>query len=176
MRDVRFAEGGLLESPRVAEQRLWAPWRLEYIEGPKSGECIFCLARDSDDDADHHVVHRGKRVFTMLNAYPYNNGHLMVSPYEHVPSLEELDEPSLLELMTESNHALAALRGAYEPEGFNLGVNLGKVAGAGFDDHVHLHVVPRWGGDTNFMPVIGDTRVLPQGLADSLEAVRREWP
>ena len=162
----------------MAEQRLWAPWRLEYIKGPKSGECIFCLARDAgpEEDAEHHVVHRGERVFSMLNAFPYNNGHLMVSPCDHVPSIENLDQPALTELMTESNDALAALRAAYEPEGFNLGVNLGKVAGAGFDDHVHLHVVPRWGGDTNFMPVIADTRVLPQSLADSLEAVRQAWP
>ena len=162
----------------MAEQRLWAPWRLEYIKGPKSGECIFCLARDAgpEQDAEHHVVHRGERVFSMLNAFPYNNGHLMVSPCDHVPSIENLDQPVLTELMTESNDALAALRAAYEPDGFNLGVNLGKVAGAGFDDHVHLHVVPRWGGDTNFMPVIADTRVLPQSLADSLEAVRQAWP
>jgi ATP adenylyltransferase len=151
----------------VAEKRLWAPWRLEYIRGPKPDECIFCAAVEANDDAEHHVLARGERCLVMLNAYPYNNGHLMVSPYEHVPSIEELEDGTLLELMHLTQRALGALREAYSPEGFNLGVNQGKIAGAGFDDHVHLHVVPRWGGDTNFMPVIGDTRVLPQSLEDS---------
>jgi ATP adenylyltransferase len=151
----------------VAEQRLWAPWRLEYIKGPKPDECIFCAAAAAGDDAAKYIVKRGEHCFAMLNAFPYNNGHMMVSPYSHVPSIEELDEPALLELMTMTRASLAALRAAYGPEGFNLGINQGKVAGAGFDDHVHLHVVPRWGADTNFMPVIGDARVLPQSLEDS---------
>jgi ATP adenylyltransferase len=151
----------------MAEQRLWAPWRLDYIKGPKPDRCIFCAAVESDDDAAHYVVARGDRCFVMLNAYPYNNGHLMISPYEHVPSIEELDQDALLELMHLTQRALAALRDAYSPEGFNLGINQGKIAGAGFDDHVHLHVVPRWGADTNFMPVIGSTRVLPQSLEES---------
>ena len=103
----------------------------------------------------------------MLNAYPYNNGHLMIAPYEHVPSIEPLEEPALLELMQLTRRSLAALRQAYSPEGCNIGVNQGKIAGAGIEEHVHQHVVPRWGGDTNFMPVIGDTRVLPQSLDDS---------
>jgi ATP adenylyltransferase len=160
----------------MTEQRLWAPWRLEYIKGPKSDDCIFCVARDASEDAERHVLHRGDRVFSLLNTFPYNNGHLMVSPYQHVGAIEELDDEALLELMTETRQALAALRDAYGPEGFNIGVNQGKVAGAGFDDHVHVHVVPRWGGDTNFMPVIGDTRVLPQSLAGSYDAIREAWP
>jgi ATP adenylyltransferase len=151
----------------VAEQRLWAPWRLDYIKGPKPDECIFCRAAGSDDDAESYVVARGERCFVMLNAYPYNNGHVMVSPYEHVPSIEELDEESLLELMTLTRRALGVLREAYGPDGFNLGVNQGKIAGAGVEDHVHMHVVPRWEADTNFMPVIASTRVLPQSLEDS---------
>jgi ATP adenylyltransferase len=151
----------------VAEQRLWAPWRLDYIKGPKPDECIFCAAAASDDDAGSHVVARGERCFLMLNAFPYNNGHVMVSPYEHVPSLEDLSEETLLELMTLTQRSLRALRDAYGPEGFNIGVNEGKIAGAGVEDHVHLHVVPRWGADTNFMPVVGSTRVLPQSLHDS---------
>jgi ATP adenylyltransferase len=106
-------------------------------------------------------------AFVMLNAYPYTNGHVMVSPNEHVASIEELGEDALLELMTLTQRSMAAIREAYGPEGFNLGVNQGKVAGAGVEDHVHLHVVPRWGGDTNFMPVIADVRVLPQSLGDS---------
>ena len=157
----------------MAEQRLWAPWRLEYIRGAKDGECIFCAKPDAADDEQAHIVGRGERCFAMLNTYPYNNGHLMVAPYRHVPSLEELEEPDLLELMTMTQRALAALREVYAPEGFNIGVNQGKVAGAGIEDHVHLHVVPRWGGDTNYMPVIGSTRVLPQSLDDSWRELSR---
>ncbi len=151
----------------MAEQRLWAPWRLEYIKGPKPEECIFCAGAAAEDDAASYVVARGERCFVMLNAYPYNNGHVMVSPCEHVPSIEELDDPTLLELMGLTQRSLAAIREAYGPEGFNMGINQGKVAGAGVEDHVHLHVVPRWGGDTNFMPVVGSTRVLPESLDES---------
>jgi len=159
----------------VAEQRLWAPWRLEYIKGPKPEECIFCAGPGAGDDAAKYVVRRGEHCFAMLNAFPYNNGHLMVSPYRHVPSIEELDEAELLELMTLTQASLSALRAAYQPEGFNLGVNQGKIAGAGVEDHVHLHVVPRWSADTNFMPVIGDTRVLPQSLEDSYRDVTKAF-
>jgi ATP adenylyltransferase len=151
----------------MAEERLWAPWRLEYIRGPKDEECIFCRAAQSDDDEGNYVVHRGEHAFVILNAYPYNNGHVMVAPYAHEPTIEPLDEPTLLEIMLLTRRSMAALRSAYGPEGFNIGINQGKVAGAGIEEHVHAHVVPRWGGDTNFMPVIADTRVLPQSLADS---------
>ena len=149
----------------MAEERLWAPWRLEYIKGPKEDECIFCVRRD-------WVVAEGEHCFVMLNAYPYTNGHVMVSPYEHVDSIERLGPDALTELMTLTQRSMAAIRSAYGPDGFNLGVNQGKVAGAGVEDHVHLHVVPRWSGDTNFMPVTGGVRVLPQSLADSYEALR----
>lgn len=152
--------------------RLWAPWRLDYIKGPKPEECIFCTKPELGDDRAAHIVERGERCFTMLNAYPYNNGHLMVSPYEHVPSIEALDDAALLELMTTARRGIAALRDAYGPEGFNMGINQGKIAGAGFDEHVHLHVVPRWAADTNFMPVIASARVLPESLDASYEAVR----
>jgi ATP adenylyltransferase len=160
----------------MTEQRLWAPWRLEYIKGDKPDECIFCLSDDTAGDRDALVVHRGDHVFTILNAFPYANGHLMVTPYEHVPSIDELDPATLTELMTETQDGLAALGAAYSPEGFNIGLNQGKVAGAGVEEHVHLHVVPRWGGDTNFMPVIGGARVLPQSLDDSWKAVTGAWP
>jgi ATP adenylyltransferase len=159
----------------VSEQRLWAPWRLEYIQGPKPDECIFCTASASGDDRAAHLIRRGERCFALLNAFPYNNGHLMIAPFEHVPSIEELDAPALLELMTMSQEALAALRAVYSPEGFNIGINQGKVAGAGVEHHVHLHVVPRWGADTNFMPVIGGARVLPQALDDSYDELTRAW-
>ena len=159
----------------MPEKRLWAPWRLEYIKGPKDGECIFCVGPESGDDRTKYVVRRGEHCFTMLNAYPYNNGHLMVSPYRHVASIEELEGPELVELMTLTQESLGALRRAYAPEGFNLGVNQGKIAGAGVEHHVHLHVVPRWGADTNFMPVVGDTRVLPQSLEDSFDDLSKAF-
>lgn len=155
----------------MSGRRLWAPWRLEYIKGSKPDECIFCTKPKEDDAAAAYILERGERCFIMLNAYPYNNGHVMVAPYQHAPSVEDLDAPVLLELMTLAQRSLAALREAYGPDGFNLGVNQGKIAGAGFDEHVHLHVVPRWSADTNFMPVIGSTRVLPESLESSHEAL-----
>ena len=159
----------------MSEERLWAPWRLEYIKGPKPDECIFCAKPDAGDDRTSLIVHRGERAFVILNAYPYNNGHLMVAPFEHVPSIEELDPDSLLELMQLAQRSLGALREVYGPEGFNIGINQGKIAGAGVEEHVHLHVVPRWGADTNFMPVLSSTRVLPQSLSDSQEALAKAF-
>ena len=163
--------GRFVSLPRVAEQRLWAPWRLDYIKGPSTGECIFCTKPALGDDESAYIVHRGEHCFVILNAYPYNNGHVMVAPFAHEPSIEPLDEPTLLELMTLAKRSIAVLRDVYAPEGFNLGINQGKIAGAGMEDHMHLHVVPRWSADTNFMPVISDTRVLPQSLSDSWKAI-----
>lgn len=155
----------------MSDRRLWAPWRLEYIKAPKPDECIFCTKPQLGDDAAGHILERRERCFSMLNAYPYANGHLMVAPYEHVPSIEDLDAPALAELMALAQRSLVALRDVYRPDGFNLGINQGKIAGAGFDEHVHLHVVPRWSADTNFMPVIGSARVLPESLASSYRAL-----
>jgi ATP adenylyltransferase len=160
----------------LAEQRLWAPWRLDYIKEPKPDECIFCTKPAAGDDDAAHIVARGEWCFVMLNTFPYNNGHVMVAPFEHVPSIEDLDPPVLLELMELTKKSLGVLREAYAPEGFNIGINQGAVAGAGVADHVHLHVVPRWGADTNFMPVIGSTRVLPQSLDDSLSTLKASFP
>ena len=159
----------------MAEERLWAPWRLEYIRGPKAEECIFCRALESDDDEAHFVVHRGERCFVLLNAFPYNNGHVMIAPYEHEPTIEPLDGSVLLEMMELARRSATALRDVYRPEGFNYGINQGNVAGAGIEEHVHMHVVPRWGGDTNFMPVIGNTDVLPQSLADSWRELKEAF-
>ena len=155
----------------MAEQRLWAPWRLEYIKGPKDGECIFCSALDAGHDEERYIVQRGERCFVILNSFPYNNGHVMVAPYAHTPSIEDLGEPVVTEMMMLTQRSLKVLRDEYEPEGFNIGINQGRIAGAGVEEHAHLHVVPRWGADTNFMPVIGDTRVLPQVLSDSWKAL-----
>jgi ATP adenylyltransferase len=143
-------------------EHLWSPWRLEYINAPSEEECIFCRAAMSEDDRENLVLLRGERAFLILNRFPYNNGHFMTVPYAHVSSLEDLDAPTLTEMMLLTNRGLAALRAAMHPDGFNLGANLGRVAGAGVRDHVHLHAVPRWLGDTNFMPVVGGMRVVPE--------------
>jgi ATP adenylyltransferase len=143
-------------------KHLWSPWRLEYLTKPTAEGCIFCRVAESDDDRENLVLLRGEQAFLILNRFPYNNGHFMVVPYAHVPSLEDLDGPVLTEMMLLLNRGLAALRASMFPDGFNVGANLGQVAGAGIEDHVHLHAVPRWTGDTNFMPVVGDMRVVPQ--------------
>jgi ATP adenylyltransferase len=153
-------------------KHLWSPWRLEYLMEPKAEGCIFCHAAESDDDRGNLVLLRGERVFLILNRFPYNNGHFMVVPYSHVPSLEDLDEPVLTEMMLLLNRGLGALRAIMSPDGFNVGANLGQVAGAGIEDHVHLHAVPRWAGDTNFMPVVGDMRVVPQTWLQTYEDLR----
>jgi ATP adenylyltransferase len=149
----------------VSERPLWAPWRIEYIKAPKGEQCIFC----HPDPA--HVVERGEHCFTILNAYPYAPGHVMVAPFRHVGTLEALTPEEMLELMQLARRTVAAQTTAMTPDGFNIGLNLGKVAGAGIADHLHLHVVPRWEGDTNFMPVVADTRVIPQALEASREAL-----
>ncbi|MBN1889062.1 MAG: HIT domain-containing protein [Thermoflexales bacterium] len=136
--------------------------------------CIFCHKLDAPDEAEH-VVHRGCQVYVTLNKFPYNNGHLLVVPAQHVPSPEELDAETLTELMLLANRSLAALRAIYHPDGFNMGMNLGLAAGAGVAEHVHLHIVPRWNGDTSFMPVVGETRVLPETLDQTYARVRQAF-
>jgi ATP adenylyltransferase len=147
-------------------EHLWAPWRMAYIapETPQPQGCIFCTQPAENRDEEHHILYRGERCFMMLNLYPYNNGHLMIAPYQHIGTLEGLPTETLTELMTQAQLALKALRAAMKPDGFNMGINQGKVAGAGFADHMHLHIVPRWNGDTNFMPVVADTKVMPEHL------------
>jgi ATP adenylyltransferase len=157
----------------MSERPLWAPWRIEYVAKPKSGGCVFCAAAAGESD-DPLVVARGELCFTMLNAFPYAAGHVMVSPCRHVGALEELTEDEVAELMRLATGALVALRRVMSPAGFNVGLNLGRVAGAGFADHLHLHVVPRWEGDTSFMPVIGDTGVIPQALEATAKSLRAE--
>jgi ATP adenylyltransferase len=157
----------------MSGQRLWAPWRMRYVQGERKDEgCIFCLAAESGDDEARCVLRRGERCLVMLNAFPYNSGHLMVSPHRHAASIENLDDDELLELMTLTRRALRVVRETDAPDGFSLGVNEGEIAGAGFAGHVHLHVVPRWAADSNFMAVTADTRVLPQSLEDSYAQLR----
>jgi ATP adenylyltransferase len=159
----------------MSERPLWAPWRIEYIVGPKDEECVFCAAAAAADARGkgpaETPLDRGERCFTMLNAYPYAPGHVMVAPYRHVAELDDLDDGELLELMRLARRAIAAQRRAMSPDGFNTGLNLGKVAGAGIAQHLHLHVVPRWEGDVNFMPLIADTQVIPQALEATREAL-----
>ncbi|HUB03780.1 MAG TPA: HIT domain-containing protein [Solirubrobacteraceae bacterium] len=149
----------------MSERPLWAPWRIEYVTGPKDGECIFCAAAaGTDPDPAHQPIDRGEHCLTLMNAFPYAPGHVMVAPFRHVGMLEDLNADEMLETMRLAQRAVLAIRAVMSPDGFNVGLNLGKVAGAGFEDHLHLHVVPRWNGDTNFMPVLADTDVIPQAL------------
>ena len=152
-------------------ERLWAPWRLEYIAGEKSGECIFCDKPLEENDRANHILRRGVHSFVLLNAFPYNNGHLMIAPYAHLSELDELPRETLVEMMELCQDATRALKLAMGPDGFNVGFNLGAAAGAGIKDHLHLHVVPRWAGDTNFMPVLADVRVVPQSLERAWEVI-----
>lgn len=157
---------------------LWTPWRMTYLQGnsPKPDGCLFCNAAASPEtDEALLVLHRGRHAFIILNLYPYNNGHLMIVPFEHTPSIEQLSPETLTEIMTLSQRALATLRQAYEPQGFNLGINVGAAAGAGVPGHVHLHIVPRWAGDTSFMSAIGNTRVVPEWLAQTYQRLRELW-
>lgn len=155
----------------MTERPLWAPWRIEYITRPKDAECVFCSASAAHGAEADRVVQRGPRCFTILNAFPYAPGHVMVAPHRHVAQLDELADEELLEMMQQSRSVIRGLREAMSPDGFNVGLNLGTVAGAGIADHLHLHVVPRWNGDTNFMPLLADTRVIPQALDATREAL-----
>ncbi len=156
---------------------LWAPWRVDFIRSPKPDECFLCIPPEDDKmyDRENLIIRRGKRCFAILNRYPYNAGHLMVAPYRHIGDLSLLGKEELGELMGLCVESKDALVSAMCPEGFNIGVNLGKAAGAGVEGHIHMHVVPRWGGDTNFMPVIASTRVVPEALAATAELLREHW-
>ncbi len=156
--------------------RLWAPWRLEYIQSADEQDgCVFCRARGLDDEPGL-VVRRGERAFVLLNRYPYASGHLMVAPYRHVGDFRGLEAEEAAEIHSLTAAAVAALEDAMGPQGFNLGWNLGRVAGAGIVDHVHQHVVPRWAGDTNFMPVLADVKVMPEALEATRRKLAESWP
>lgn len=145
-------------------KQIWAPWRLEYIQGAKPDGCIFCAAAAGSDDRKTLVVARGRTCFVMMNLYPYNSGHVMVVPNRHRSRLDELEDEELAELLRYSDYCVRVHELALRPEGYNIGMNLGRAAGAGIEDHLHIHVVPRWVGDTNFMPVLGDVKVMPEHL------------
>jgi ATP adenylyltransferase len=158
-------------------KQLWAPWRLEYIQSADETEgCFLCEAAIGDDDERLLVVHRGETAFVVMNKYPYAAGHLLIAPRRHGVEFGELDDVEALELHRLGATAVEALRAAMQPDGFNLGWNFGRVAGAGVTDHVHLHVVPRWSGDTNFMPVLADVKVLPEHLSQTWRKLADAWP
>lgn len=151
-------------------KQLWAPWRMDFISDTKRKEgCVFCDLLKEKEDRKNLIVHRASRVFVILNKYPYNNGHLMVVPYTHTAQLADLKKEELADLMEYGKISVEILKRSYKPEGFNLGMNLGISGGAGIRDHLHLHIVPRWNGDTNFMPVIADTKSMPQHLEASFD-------
>jgi ATP adenylyltransferase len=152
-------------------EHLFTPWRLEYIRSVKTSGCIFCDMLEMDD-SEALILHRSRHAYLVLNRYPYNNGHFMSVPYRHVDSLEHLTPDEMADLMALLTLGLRALRSAWNPDGFNIGGNIGSVSGAGVKDHVHLHAVPRWQGDTNFMPLFADTRVIPQTLKETYEEFR----
>jgi ATP adenylyltransferase len=155
---------------------LWAPWRLEYVQSADEDTgCVFCAALEGED-ADGFVVHRGPTAFVLLNKFPYSSGHFMVAPHRHVGEFGALEDDEVLAIHRLADEGCRALRTIYRPDGFNLGWNLGRVAGAGVVDHVHLHVVPRWSGDTNFMPVLADVKVLPEHLAATRTKLAEAWP
>ncbi len=154
---------------------IWAPWRIEYIQMEKPQGCILCEKPRQDNDAENYILYRGGRNFVILNSYPYSPGHLMIAPYRHIASLEELTEEERHEHFDIVSRSIKILRQELNPEGFNLGVNIGKVAGAGIEEDVHTHIVPRWQGDTNFMPVISDVRVVPEALAETYQKLKGKF-
>jgi ATP adenylyltransferase len=156
-------------------ERIWAPWRIEYIEMEKPAGCILCDKPGQNRDAENYILYRGSKNFVIMNSYPYNPGHLMVAPYRHVASLDELTDDELGEHFEVVRRSVGILREVFSPQGFNIGMNLGKVAGAGIDEHIHTHIVPRWQGDTNFMPVISGVRVVPEALAETYRKLKSKF-
>ena len=160
-------------------EQLWAPWRLSYVASAKAQTrdedgCFLCRYRDGDNDPTNLVALRGKRSLVVLNRFPYNNGHLLIAPLVHKATLEELDDAELLDIMNQIRKLTSALSRVLSPDGFNIGLNLGQAAGAGLPEHLHWHVVPRWHGDTNFMPVLGDVKLIPQSLEALYELLHAE--
>lgn len=159
-------------------EKLWAPWRMKYIEGietEKNSECIFCEKPSEETDKANFILYRGKLCFLILNVFPYNNGHLLIVPYTHTQQFEELGAETVLEMNEVASIAIRAIKKTMRPDGFNMGMNLGRSAGAGIAEHIHLHLVPRWNGDTNFMSVIGGTKVISESLEDSYNKIKKAF-
>ncbi len=156
-------------------KRLWAPWRIEYIRQLKEDGCIFCDKPADSDDREMLILYRGKLSFVMMNLYPYNNAHLMIAPYEHVADPMDISLDSKMEIMALTDSSTRILKKLMNPEGFNFGANFGASAGAGIEEHIHYHLVPRWQGDTNYMPVLGHTKVQVQGLTGTYDELKPEF-
>ena len=155
-------------------KRLWAPWRTKFVQNKPTG-CVFCDVQNEADGAGNLILARGKGCFVILNRYPYTTGHLMVVANQHRNSFEDLDAEMRAEMMELSSYALVVIRRIYQPDGFNMGANIGEAAGAGVTGHVHMHVVPRWAGDSNFMLTLAETKVMPEALAETYERLRNAW-
>ena len=155
--------------------KLWAPWRIEYIRSPIEDGCIFCIKSQETNDRDNLVLYRGKEAFVLMNLYPYSNGHLMISSYQHTSETDDLSSACNSEIMDMANRSMSILSKTFNAEGFNFGANFGKAGGAGIEEHLHYHIVPRWTGDTNFMPVTGGTRVLVEGLQESWDLLKPKF-
>ena len=153
---------------------LWAPWRIDFIRSEKNDSCFLCLNQQSDSD-NKNVVFKGEFCFVIMNKYPYNSGHLLIAPYRHIDDLDLTTKEERLEMMDLSISVEKTLKKIMNPDGFNVGYNLGTAAGAGVKDHIHMHVVPRWNGDTNFMPVLADARVVPEAIDATAELIRSSW-
>jgi ATP adenylyltransferase len=153
-------------------EQIWAPWRIQYIQMEKPRGCILCEKPGENRDAQNYILYRGRQNFVIMNSYPYNPGHLMVAPYRHLANLDGLADDELHEHFEIVSRCTRLLREVFCPQGFNIGINLGKVAGAGIDEHVHTHIVPRWQGDTNFMPVISSMRVIPEAVAETYQKLK----
>ena len=155
---------------------IWSPWRMIYMQShQQETECVFCDELNHADSPENLVFHRDKHSYVILNRYPYTSGHLMVVPYNHKPALCDLDPQARAEMMELVNQAILVLQNVYNPQGFNVGINIGEAAGAGIAEHIHIHVVPRWGGDTNFMSSLAQTRVLPESLEETYWRVKKAW-
>lgn len=156
-------------------ESLWAPWRERFILCEKEPGCFLCRTAKENHDRKNLILYRGRKCFVILNRYPYNTGHLMVAPYRHVGQLDKLKDEELTELLKISQFCVRVLNSAMKPQGINLGMNLGKVSGAGVADHIHFHIVPRWQGDTNFMPILAGTKVISVGLSNTYSRLKKEW-
>ncbi|MBN4081056.1 HIT domain-containing protein [Caldithrix abyssi] len=157
--------------------KLWAPWRMEYIRAKKDNDegCIFCIKAEEEKDRENLVLYRGELSFVLMNLYPYNNGHLMICPYEHVETTESLNKEGMSEIMVVADAAMVIFKKKMKAQGFNFGANIGVAGGAGIADHIHFHLVPRWVGDTNFMPVVSHTKVLVDGLLETYDKLKPEF-
>ena len=156
-------------------KQIWAPWRIEYIQMEKAEGCILCDKPRQNSDAQNYILYRGDKNFIIMNTYPYNPGHLMIAPYRHLAGLEQLTDEELHEHFEIVSRSIKIIRQVFNPGGFNIVINMGKLAGAGIDDHFHTHIVPRWQGDTNFMPVISDVRIVPEALAETYEKLKDKF-